>query len=72
MDALLIWYLACGAGCAVAVYRNTHTPAQEPPKQARALPKWMADMTAYPEPLDGYQDPIFETSPMELERASKH
>lgn len=71
MDALLIWNLACWLGCAVSVYLRTRPEPKQPANKGRNLPKWMADMTAYPEPLDGYQDPLFETAPMELERA-KH
>jgi hypothetical protein len=68
MDALLIWYLACSLGCVVAVYVNTRPEQQE---QTRILPRWLADLAAYTEPLDGYHDPIYNTAPMELERATK-
>ena len=70
MDALLIWYSACAIGFCAAVRHNTKAPDERPP-HARVLPRWLADLTAHTEPLDGYQDPIFETAPMELERAKR-
>jgi hypothetical protein len=68
MDALLIWYLACSLGCGLAVYVNTRPKRQKP---VRTLHQWLADMAAHTKPLDGYHDPIYNTAPMELERAAK-
>lgn len=70
MDALLAWYLAVFLGFGASVRHTTRAPESKPP-HVRKLPPWLADITAYAEPIEGYQDPLFLPEKKEEDAACK-
>jgi hypothetical protein len=66
MDTLLIWYFACAIGFGISVYARTKPEKKK--RKVRVIAPWLSNIYAYSEHIEGYEDPIFQTAPMELER----
>lgn len=71
MDALLAWYLAVFLGFGASVRHTTREPESKPP-HVRSIPPWLANITAYTEPIEGYQDPLFFTDSDKHAAKQKH
>lgn len=70
MDALLAWYFAVFLGFGLSVRHATKKPENKPP-HVRKLQPWLANITAYTEPIEDYQDPLFMSAKKDENAACK-
>jgi hypothetical protein len=64
IDWLLVWYEVVLCGLLYAIHEPSTTAITVKASRSKV---WIRQVLAYTEPISGYNDPVFDTQPNELD-----